>query len=88
MYKRQTLHPEDKLRTVLWGWADQPIRNIDRERLDALVAALDGDLASRLAPHLTVTEIEALLARALVLRAAGTMPSPGQGWPVIPWPPF
>lgn len=83
-----TLHPEDKLRTVLWGWADQPIRDIDRERLDAVVAALDGDLASRLAPHLTVTEIEALLARALVLRAVGTMPSPGQGWPVIPWPPF
>jgi uncharacterized repeat protein (TIGR03843 family) len=83
-----TLHPEDKLRTVLWGWADEPIRDVDRERLDALVAALDGDLAHSLAPHLTALEIDALLARALVLRSVGTMPAPGHGWRVIPWPPF
>ncbi len=83
-----SLHSEDKLRTVLWGWADEPVRDVDRERLDTLVAALDGDLAISLAPHLTVTEIEALLARTLVLRAVGAMPSPGRGWPVIPWPPF
>ncbi len=83
-----SLHEEDKLRTVLWGWADEPIRDVDHDRIDALVAALDADLAEGLAPHLTPIELDAMLARALLLRAGGTMPSPGAGWPVIPWPPF
>ncbi len=83
-----SLHEDDKLRTVLWGWADQPLRDVDMERLDTLAVALRGDLALSLAPHLTVAEIDALHARALVLRAGGVMPAPGRGWPVIPWPPF
>ncbi len=83
-----SLHEDDKLRTVLWGWADMPLRDVDIERLDALVASLRGDLAVILAAYLTVSEIQALQSRALVLRAVGAMPAPGKGWPVIPWPPF
>ncbi len=83
-----TLHHEDKLRTVLWGWSGEPIRDRDRDFLDRLVAALAGGLRDHLAPHLTRRELDALEARALVLRATATMPEPDGRWPVIPWPPF
>lgn len=83
-----TLHHEDKLRTVLWGWAGEPLRDEDRERISSLVVALDDELGRRLAPLLTRQELDALAARALILRSVGTMPLPTERWPVIPWPPF
>lgn len=83
-----SLHHEDKLRTILWGWAGEPLRQPDLARVDTLVDALDGDLPDALRPHLTRTEIDALLARALVLRATAVMPVPGGRWPMIPWPPI
>ena len=83
-----TLHHEDKLRTVLWGWAGEALRDEDRERISSLVGALDDELGRRLAPHLTRQELDALAARALILRSVGSMPLPTQRWPVIPWPPF
>ncbi len=83
-----TLHHEDKLRTVLWGWAGDELRDEDRERISALLFALDDELGRRLAPLLTRRELDALAARALILRSVGTMPLPTQRWPVIPWPPF
>jgi len=83
-----SLHYEDKLRTVLWGWAGEPIRDRDREHLASLVSALGGQLRAELAGHLTRPELDALEARALILRSIGTMPVPGDRWPVIPWPPF
>ncbi|MBA3233090.1 MAG: SCO1664 family protein [Propionibacteriales bacterium] len=83
-----SLHHEDKLRTVLWGWAGEPLRDRDRDSLARLVDALHGRLRIQLAEHLTSVELDALEARALILNAVDTMPVPGGGWPVIPWPPF
>ncbi|MBA2699622.1 MAG: SCO1664 family protein [Nocardioidaceae bacterium] len=83
-----TLHHEDKLRTVLWGWGGEPLRDEDVDRISALVLALDAELGRRLAPHLTRRELDALTARALILRSGDAMPLPTERWPVIPWPPF
>lgn len=85
-----TLHRENKLRTVLWGFVGDPVPARDLERLDRLVAALDGPatpLRGALERHLTTAEVEALLARAVRLRRTGIMPAPSPDWPSIPWPP-
>ncbi len=81
------LHVEDKLRTVLWGWAGKPV---DDETLDAvsrLAGALTGPLAAALKPHLTAAEIAALRRRARGLIDRPVMPSPDRHRP-IPWPAF
>jgi uncharacterized repeat protein (TIGR03843 family) len=81
------LHADDKLRTVLWGWAGQPV---DDETLDAvsrLVDVLGGPLATALKPHLTTAEIAALRGRARGLLDHPVMPSPNRHRP-IPWPAF
>ena len=82
-----SLHCEDKLRTVLWGWAGKPI---DDEVLGAVAAlrdTLQGSLAAELAPHLTRREIAALQARTVELLDNPIMPTPDRHRP-IPWPAF
>ena len=36
-----TFSPDPKLRTVLWGWAGDPLRDVDVARLEALQGLLD-----------------------------------------------
>ncbi|MFB8249889.1 SCO1664 family protein [Streptomyces sp. NPDC001046] len=84
-----TFNVENKLRTLLWGWAGEPLT---AEALDVLEGlrkdlAEDGALAERLAPHLTAAEIDATRARVAALLASRTHPEPGGEWPAIPWPP-
>jgi uncharacterized repeat protein (TIGR03843 family) len=82
-----SLHVEDKLRTVLWGWAGKPV---DDETLDAVRAlrdALRGGLGDRLCEHITRREIDALHARAVALLSNPVMPTPERRRP-IPWPAF
>jgi uncharacterized repeat protein (TIGR03843 family) len=82
-----SLHVEDKLRTVLWGWAGKPV---DDETLDAVRAlrdALRGGLGDRLREHITRREIDALHARAVALLGNPVMPTPERRRP-IPWPAF
>jgi uncharacterized repeat protein (TIGR03843 family) len=83
-----SFHSEVKLRTVLWGWADEPLRDVDRHRLEALVGSLRGELGDELRPHLTGSERSALGRRAQSLLRAGVMPNPHGRWPSIPWPAF
>ena len=47
------LHVEDKLRTVLWGWAGKPIDDETLGTVARLVDALGGPLADALAGHIT-----------------------------------
>lgn len=84
-----SLHVEDKLRTVLWGWQGEPIRSADRDRLDQLVAPLarGGALRETLTPLLTGAEIEALTQRVATLRRTRKYPLPPSDWPSLPWPP-
>ncbi|GAA4892530.1 SCO1664 family protein [Tessaracoccus lubricantis] len=78
-----SLHAEDKLRTVLWGWAGDPLSD-DEVAVVSRAAAIDAPLA----PGLDDDEWAALRDRAEAILAAGTMPRPSERWPSIPWPPI
>lgn len=81
------LHVDDKLRTVLWGWAGKPVDDDMLAAVSDLIDALAGPLGAALTPHLTATEIAALRRRADGLLEHPVMPSPDRFRP-IPWPAF
>jgi uncharacterized repeat protein (TIGR03843 family) len=81
------LHVEDKLRTVLWGWAGKPVDDETLEAVARLVEALDGELTDTLSPHITPIEVIALEDRARALLDTARMPTPDRHRP-IPWPAF
>ncbi|MFI5755861.1 SCO1664 family protein [Streptomyces sp. NPDC051569] len=84
-----TFHVDDKLRTLLWGWAGEPLTAEALEVVARLDAALErGEpLATRLAELITPAETEALRSRVRRLRVTGVHPEPSGQWPAIPWPP-
>ncbi|WP_217141459.1 SCO1664 family protein [Streptomyces sp. AC627_RSS907] len=84
-----TFHTENKLRTLLWGWAGDPLTGEALAVLDALKEALKdgGTLATRLGTLITPAELDATRARVDALLASGKHPEPGGEWPAIPWPP-
>ncbi|MGF1428722.1 SCO1664 family protein [Kitasatospora sp. LaBMicrA B282] len=77
----------DKLRTLLWGWAEQPLTEEAVAMLERLRGELSGPLAERLRPHLTEAELTATRERVAALLRTGRHPVPSGGWPSIPWPP-
>ncbi len=81
-------HSEDKLRTVLWGWAGEPLREPARDRLRRLAESLDGGLGERLVEHLAGAEIASLNHRVRRLLDDSRFPVPGPGRPPLPWPPI
>ena len=83
-----TFHTDPKLRTVLRGWAGEPLAVDERAGLDRLQAALAGDLGELLEEHLSPLEVERTAARCARLRSEGRFPLPLGDWPSIPWPPF
>ncbi len=84
-----SFHVQDKLRTVLWGWAGSALRE---DEVAALRGLLDDELRTSLLAALrdlvTEAELLALEGRVRRLLSLGRMPVPGGGWPAIPWPPF
>ena len=82
------LHTEPKLRTVLWGWAREPLPEHVVESLRRLRSELDGALGESLHDHLTRAEVRAVGERTDKLLAAGVYPEPSGDWPAIPWPAF
>ena len=84
-----TFHVEDKLRTVLWGWAGRPLAPVDREALTELVSRLEETAVQvRLTELLHNQEVAQLRRRVDRLLRAGRHPRPSPGWPAIPWPAF
>jgi uncharacterized repeat protein (TIGR03843 family) len=83
-------HEEHKLRTVLWGWAREPLHPDDRAAVAGLAERLEDDesLTSVLCELLTADEVAALRARCRSLLSRNRMPGPSGGWPSIPWPAF
>ena len=82
-----SLHSRDKLRTVLWGWAGDPIDDDDVAALADLDKQLTGKLGTRLRKHITSAELAALRRRVRALLDAPVMPSPNGRQP-LPWPAF
>jgi len=84
-------HVEDKLRTVLWGWARYPLDPRDAVDLRALVERLctpGSELRDLLTDLLSDEEVAATLARCERLLRRDVMPVPSGGRPSIPWPAF
>lgn len=79
-------HAEDKLRTVIWDYAGQPISD---DLLKAL-ALLSGtpSLPADLQPYLSPNEIAALSARAEALTSSGVFPLPPEDRRAFPYPPL
>jgi uncharacterized repeat protein (TIGR03843 family) len=91
-------HVEDKLRTVIWDFAGEPIPEklcADLDRFQAKLSQFKGnerdddepELASTLEPYLSASEITMLARRARLLVAEGRFPNPEQGRRQYPWPP-
>lgn len=77
-------HSEEKLRTLLWGWAGQPLTEPECAR----VQAVQDHAVDVLEPLLSSDEVEALLLRSEELLRTGRFPHPAGDWHDIPWPPF
>lgn len=76
------LHNEQKLRTVLWGWAGVSVPANIREDLQKL---LESVLTAVPVEYFSKDERDAIITRIEDLLEDG-LPYPSQDWPAIPWP--
>jgi uncharacterized repeat protein (TIGR03843 family) len=83
-----TFHVDHKLRTVLWGWLGERLREEEQTGVRRVLAEVGGALGEALVEHVTEAEIDAFSRRCHALLASDELPSPRDEWPVIPWPPF
>ncbi|WP_198950741.1 SCO1664 family protein [Kineosporia sp. A_224] len=85
-----TFNLDDKLRTVLWGWAGERLPGQDRELLAVLVRDLEGGgpVRGALDDLLATEEVDRTAERARDVLSAGRYPRPSYGRPPIPWPAF
>jgi len=83
-----TFNADDKLRTVLWGWAGSAVPEALLDDVRRLVGELGGMLGTELGQLITGVELTATVQRCLALLRAGTFPLPSEDWPTIPWPAF
>jgi hypothetical protein len=83
-----TFHTDNKLRTVLWQWADDPFTNAEIVLLRRAITAIEGDLGQALEPLLTSEEIVATRSRIESLLESKKFPLPNPNWPAVPWPAF
>lgn len=77
-------HVEDKLRTVLWDFAGEPLPDAVAASVRAL---LDRFPSEALAPLLEQDEVQALRGRCADLLARGIFPQPPEDRRAYPWPP-
>ncbi|MBF0745327.1 SCO1664 family protein [Micrococcus yunnanensis] len=83
-----TFHVQDKLRTVLWGWLGEALRDEERDGVARVLDGLDGELGRGLAELLSAEEVEALAERCVGLLDDGIFPAPSGLTPAVPWPLF
>jgi uncharacterized repeat protein (TIGR03843 family) len=81
-----TFHAEDKLRTLLWGFADRELEPGERAELEKLLG--DEQLAARLAELLSPEELAAFRERIEELLEIGALPGPDGRMRPVPWPPI
>lgn len=98
-----TFNEEHKLRTVLWGFGDEPLGDELLQALDGVEWALGGaagvprrsagerhlsGLRRRLDALLSRDEIAVTRRRVRRLIEVGVFPAPREGYPMVPWPLF
>jgi uncharacterized repeat protein (TIGR03843 family) len=83
-----TFSQDEKLRTVLWGWAGTPLDDSMVDDLERLQGDLDGPLGDRLSELLARHELTRTRRRITRLLREAAYPLPGDGWPSLPWPAF
>lgn len=82
-----TFHEENKLRTVIWQFAERVLTQEEIQILGDLITTLQAESETLL--HLiTAIEFAALITRIHLLIELGRFPSPSEDWPAVPWPPF
>jgi uncharacterized repeat protein (TIGR03843 family) len=83
-------HAEDKLRTVIWDFAGQPIPHSLAASIRHFQACLEEDerLLAGLKEHLAQSEIKMLSSRASWLSAQKNFPDPPAHRRATPWPPI
>jgi len=82
---------DHKLRTVLWGWAGDPLDEEDAEGVRAFLDELQragSQIRSMLDELLEPAEVATTAKRCERLLREGRMPFPSQSRPSIPWPAF
>src|SRR5262249_47836871 len=82
-----SLHVEDKLRTVLWGWAGKPIDDDTLATVAMLRSGLERWWGEARRGPIPRREVVALGRRAEALLDNPVMPTPDRRRP-IPWPAF
>lgn len=82
-----SFHVDDKLRTVLWGWAGADLSPAERAALEAFGSS-EGSWRAEISRLLAPAEVDALDARIDRLLRTGRLPQPSSEWPAIPWPPW
>lgn len=75
-----SMHTSDKFRTVLWGFAGEPLTSDEQDTLQR-VPGLPGPPEG-----LNPEEWDAMAQRAEALLTDGVFPRPSNQWPAIPWP--
>lgn len=79
-------HAQEKLRTVAWDFAGEPVPAALREDVARVADGLAGGLGERFAALLSPEEAAALRRRAERTAALARLPEPAGPWP-MPWPP-
>jgi uncharacterized repeat protein (TIGR03843 family) len=83
-----TFNVDEKLRTLLWQWAGQPLTDEAVDVLSTLRAELEGGLGARLHELLTTREVRRTVRRVDRLLTDRCHPWPDEDRPAIPWPPI
>jgi hypothetical protein len=81
-----TFHHHPKLRTVLWGFAGEPVPSDLLEKVATFEQRLATGLCDRVADLLTPVEAGALVERTRTLLETGVHPDPPYDRPAVPWP--
>jgi uncharacterized repeat protein (TIGR03843 family) len=78
-----SFHAQEKLRTVIWEFAGDPLPAVVAAVCEAIVA--DG-VPPRVAALIDDDEVEALRRRARAMLRAGSLPAPRDDYRAYPWP--
>jgi hypothetical protein len=80
-----SLHEENKLRTVIWQFAELDLLPSEITQLENMLGVIDRKYLAQL---INESEIEAIFTRVGLLLESGRFASPNPDWPAVPWPPY